>query len=1255
MVVSCNSRVSKPRHAHDTAVPRTGVKPALSANSAHTKKSSTGTAIAAEESAYTVGQASLSPAWSTSSTSNSNSSSEDYSGAKPAPPLVPLTQNKAAAEAIAANKMDIDMDLSGLLFDPSSCSLEQGTQQQQQQWLAGSCSQQMFPALLAPSALNDATATPSSSLAGGLAPGAHTTTTTTAIVSDAVLPDSIPSTATDAALDGWLQQFVNAEAIGGSTSSTIMSSPYSHVPCVEYSPDLPFSSSVEANSSVAALFSSSVSPGLSYISPQSSVFPFDSTAASVPVLPGILPLHGSPAMNPLPSSSQSPTSSSLSSVDAAGILDQSAVNAFAAAAAAAIAGSSSSSLPTSDASISPEMLASVLSSAAGICSHNNASSTTIEPQELLPPAASEISMLAALPFASIAMPMTNIAPQKTLSVAHADVSDMEALDATEARVSQPVVSALPLPPTKRQRRSDPPLNNINNIASQQKALGCQFANVAGGRTGPVASGGNVSASSSQNSSRSNADATATVSKKSNTTAVAVTPENRVPASVSPRSTASVSSLGKGSRHNMVPLAPRLPAQSPSESTDANKRQQQQQQSAKNGAAQNKPTNGKKSVLASVSSSDSSRSGSSTPPGLSVLAKIAQKQVPIRVKEEEAMAMNSIDKKQQQQQQNVYQGRLIAPSPANRQTRSPSLPPSQTEESKTSPSNTPDSAAQKRQERLIKNRAAALLSRKRKRDYMTKLESEVEDLRSFNNSLVKRLEDMERAMKALAEERDLLRSESVTARGLMSATSSSSAGAATSSTSASASDSNNKNKDSSTSEDSTKEQKESSESNEGKGNGVEASDCAMDTDDDMSEEKQQQQQHTTAGYGTSSKQRTAGTLLMAMLFSFSLFTLPSLYTSSNQITAGGPQSAGIVPIQSLPSSEPRLLIGSGKRIDNAAEPPLIERVRRSISALAQQAGPASPQQTSGGDAAQYANGSDSSTNWMRPMSMEESAVLHAWIRHGLSSGSSGAGNSAASASNEYDAVVTGKDGAPSMQKELERKIRAESEPTSLSVVRQQPRQTNNDHAMLYCPAMQHVVFSGNSVEAASMSGLVSGGNDAFVYRPSEPRVIGTTKQQASGGKTKTSSDVAVVRGGMDDVDSKIVVASPRVGSVADWHSASHDLPLSHAAAAATAATAAGLVPTHAGGIVIPPASTNRPKLSLYSPVVSGGSKGADAGILPPWDEHARLLAASDSDGNDDAAAPLAEAAESSRQRYLRIDVEVVGSRWVTADKFAHGLY
>ncbi|KAJ1930456.1 hypothetical protein EC988_010039, partial [Linderina pennispora] len=68
----------------------------------------------------------------------------------------------------------------------------------------------------------------------------------------------------------------------------------------------------------------------------------------------------------------------------------------------------------------------------------------------------------------------------------------------------------------------------------------------------------------------------------------------------------------------------------------------------------------------------------------------------------------------------------------------------------------DPAAQKRQERLIKNRAAALLSRKRKREYLTKLESEVEELRESNTSLVKRLEEMEQRLNAMAAERDQLR-------------------------------------------------------------------------------------------------------------------------------------------------------------------------------------------------------------------------------------------------------------------------------------------------------------------------------------------------------------------------------------------------------------------------------------------------------------------------------------------------------------------
>ncbi|KAJ2402648.1 hypothetical protein GGI23_000560 [Coemansia sp. RSA 2559] len=917
-----------------------------------------------------------------------------------------------------------------------------------------------------------------------------------------------------------------------------------------------------------------------------------------------MPLQASPVMHGSPL--QSPLSTGTD------VLDQTTVNAFAAAAAAAAVAASTSSLPSSIESISPELLASVISS--GVCAYGSA---LVEPQELLPPAASEISMLAALPFTSIAMPAANIAPQKTLSVSHTEEPTVP--DVAASYVSHPVVSSQPLPPSKRQRRSVP---SLRKASSRQGVLEPSIAGVEN------ASG---CSSSSSNQSSSTGTAASSASRKCATKSAASEkgsqPKTAVPHTLPSRPIAPSSSSGNGS-HSMVPLAPRQPAtQSPSSVPDIRKKQKLQ---PKDSAVQNEDKKVANTCLSSGLSSSSS--GSSTPPGLSVLAKIAQKQVPIRVKEEEEV-MNAAN------QQNTYQGRLIAPSPARRQTRSPSLPPVKAEAALSPATNSADSTVQKRQERLIKNRAAALLSRKRKRDYMTKLESEVEDLRTSNTTLIKRMEDMERAMKALAEERDRLRDENEAARVLASATTPSTGTTA----SASAANNNSSNVTTEKSEEKAKEQGESSEANDGKGgDAVEASDGTMDIDGPLSGGEVFGQQQRG---GANSKQRTAGALLMAMLFSFSLFTLPSMYTSSNQITAGGPQSAGIIPIRSLPSPEPRLLIGSGKTSDNAAEPPLIERVRRSITALTQQAGP-----NQANDEPQYANGSDSSGNWMRPMTMEESAELHAWIRHGLTP-----------KDKSTSAIAPRGDSARRVPKVVvehvkESTARAGSVPNSLSVVHQQMHEAN-DYAMLYCPTMQHVVFGGDSLETADMNGYLSannngGGNNApLVYSPSAPRVIDTAKQQqqqqqqqkqqASEGDSDT---VAVVHGGrmMDDVDSE-VIASPRV---ADWHT--------------EASSHADLVPTHVGKSMFAAASSNRPKLSLYSPIVGGGGGGSSNSIsssngggeiLPPWDEYARLAASAGESEEQQAA----ELAADNRQKYLRIDVEVVGSRWVTADKFAHGLY
>ncbi|KAF9578853.1 hypothetical protein BGW38_005147 [Lunasporangiospora selenospora] len=69
-----------------------------------------------------------------------------------------------------------------------------------------------------------------------------------------------------------------------------------------------------------------------------------------------------------------------------------------------------------------------------------------------------------------------------------------------------------------------------------------------------------------------------------------------------------------------------------------------------------------------------------------------------------------------------------------------------------------SAQAKRQERLIKNRAAALLSRKRKREHISLLESHTDILKTTNQDLTERVAELEENVKVLTEERDAARQE-----------------------------------------------------------------------------------------------------------------------------------------------------------------------------------------------------------------------------------------------------------------------------------------------------------------------------------------------------------------------------------------------------------------------------------------------------------------------------------------------------------------
>ncbi|KAG0011399.1 hypothetical protein BGZ80_000716 [Entomortierella chlamydospora] len=74
-----------------------------------------------------------------------------------------------------------------------------------------------------------------------------------------------------------------------------------------------------------------------------------------------------------------------------------------------------------------------------------------------------------------------------------------------------------------------------------------------------------------------------------------------------------------------------------------------------------------------------------------------------------------------------------------------------------------SAQAKRQERLIKNRAAALLSRKRKREHINLLETHTDILKTTNQELTERVSELEENVKVLTVERDTAREERDSAR------------------------------------------------------------------------------------------------------------------------------------------------------------------------------------------------------------------------------------------------------------------------------------------------------------------------------------------------------------------------------------------------------------------------------------------------------------------------------------------------------------
>ncbi|KAI8323620.1 hypothetical protein GQ54DRAFT_296688 [Martensiomyces pterosporus] len=1195
------------------------------------------------------GGGSLSPAWSMSS--GSNNSGEYNSGA--VPPMMPHS----------ATHSPIDDGAS----DPLAAA---------QEWLATSSQELMFPHL-ASSALGFSATSAASSLDA---------TGSTAI--DAATQPA--NTADAAALDGWLQQFVNADAMDAITS------------------ERPRAASTDAVAPFSAATTSTTTNGAHRLSP---VPDFTFSSPSVLPITSIAATSVSSAPVSLHSKSHSPSSSGID------LFDSSTVAAMASAAAAAAAAATNTDI-TGSSTLSQDVLVSMLSSAAGFCAPNpqgagtqTANGASADESTLLSSAASEISMLTALPFTNLAMPMANIAPQKTLSLISPIASEFS-LDSSSLPSSSP--SASPPPPSKRQRRPassrkspSPPVG----LKPSDGGHASQAVEVAGINSRAQSLARNRSSKPDAASSSSGVVATAVVanSAKPQTASPSPPPTRRPLAPSPPRSSTNAST--NGVRH-MVALAPRQP------------------QGGASTSANSVPTVAANSTAGANGSSSqpASRSGSNTPPGLSVLAKMAQKQSPIQVKSEQkhlgATSIAPAPAATQQPLRRIVQahsptanrqqpqGRTLAPngnasaangaatahspSPAPQAIAAPAPAPA----AQLAPSSA-DSVVQKRQERLIKNRAAALLSRKRKREYLTKLESEVEDLRESNTSLARRLAEMESRLNALAVERDELRRENESVRAAAAA-SASTATATSSSSSATATNtsgrsSSGKQQEANSAEPSSAQQTKS----ESNGSGTQASD-AMEVDGSPISTTQQsavpllsgaaakatanssrassvgprsikprvtlpigapkaqqhQQQHGPSSTSSINRQRTASALLMAVFFSFSLFTLPSLYTSDNQITTGGSQSAGILPIRALPPTEPRLLIsGSDKEkrepasghgsSASASDSPLIERVRRSISALTQhmedgngQVPPASSNSSnssnSGGEGTRTgADKSEAGSIRMRPMTMEESAGLHAWIKKGLArqhvplNGPFAGDLSLASA------------GLPS--ENARRHAEFGSPPnaagsSSLSIIPRQGSQAGGvvgqqlDYAMLYCPSVQHVLFGGDM----NMDEL-RGFDGSEVYKPSAVRVIraGSSKHQGSAAHMDKTNDVD------DTLLSEIALRGPSSYVVPEGEP---DV-MNSAAVGDGSKMTSDLIPTQAGGSGA--ALLRRPRMSFYSPVVVDGvPDGENLAVLPPWEEYAKMAARNNGKHHG---------ALGSRQKYLRIDVEVVGSRWVTADKFANGLY
>ncbi|CAO3589500.1 unnamed protein product [Absidia cylindrospora] len=199
-----------------------------------------------------------------------------------------------------------------------------------------------------------------------------------------------------------------------------------------------------------------------------------------------------------------------------------------------------------------------------------------------------------------------------------------------------------------------------------------------------------------------------------------------------------------------------------------------------------------------------------------------------------------------------------PTPSNHQYQRSSVSSTTPNNNKNTEKSSAEIAYAKRQERLIKNRAAALLSRKRKREHLTTLEDERQQLVNENETLHSKVTSLEARVVSLEQENMELK------RKLSSRSPSSTTGS--------------------------------------------------------SLHKQHHYHHHHTSLATPKHAKTTGMVFMIILFSFALFTLPSSHSSDQLTVGGGLTKPNIALIGSSPSSVPEIRLDIVGNSDTTNEPP-----------------------------------------------------------------------------------------------------------------------------------------------------------------------------------------------------------------------------------------------------------------------------------------------------------------------------------------------